>query len=141
MSDPRPVGISRLEQASTSTYGWQVRVQRRGVRFAKFFADGGYEGPRGSLAAACRWRDLVLRELERGEPPRVCRRSARNSSGVLGVSRVRVSGSNGASYDFWQAAWCPRPGEKRSVRFSIRRHGEREAFELAVEARRRAAGA
>ena len=71
---------------------------------------------------------------------RVCRSSVRNQSGVVGVSKIRVIAANGAEYWFWQAAWCPAPGERRCVKFSIKRHGDRQAFRLAVEARRDGTG-
>lgn len=132
-------GITRLERAETGTFGWQVRLQRRGVKFGKYFADRGHGGWDGSLQAARAWRDEVVRRIEDNETTRVCALSVRNSSGVVGVAKVSVSGPMGAVYHFWQASWCPSPGERRSVRFSVRRHGEKTAFLLAVKARREGA--
>lgn len=134
-------GITRLERAETGTFGWQVRFQRRGVKFGKYFADRGYGGWQESLVAARVWRDETLRRLSESETTRVCSISVRNSSGVVGVAKVAVSGPAGAVYHFWQATWCPSPGERRSIRFSVRRHGEETAFLLAVQARREGAGA
>ena len=81
-----------------------------------------------------------LRRLEAEDSVRICRRSARNSSGVVGVSKVTVIAPSGSEYHFWQATWSPESGRRRCIKFSIRRHGERRAFDLAVEARQKGAG-
>ncbi len=89
---------------------------------------------------AKQWRDRLLRRLESEESVRICRRSTRNSSGVVGVSKVTVVAPNGVEYHFWQATWSPEPGQRRCVKFSVRRYGDRRAFEMAVDARREGAG-
>lgn len=127
--------ITRMERAESSTFGWQVRLQRRGTRYAKYFADRRHGGIEQSFHAAKLWRDTLLREFAEDDRARVCSKSARNSSGVVGVSKVTIAGSNGVTYFFWQATWSPSPGQRRSVRFSVKKHGEDEAFRLAVEAR------
>lgn len=133
-------GIVRLDQIRTGTYGWQVRLQRMGVKYARYFADRGFGGPEQSLAQAKAWRDELLAQFSAQEQTRVCRVSARNSSGVVGVSRISVQVPSGASYHFWQAAWSSAPGQRRCVRFSIKRHGDKAAFQMAVNARREATG-
>lgn len=127
--------ITRMERAESSTYGWQVRLQRRGHRYAKYFADRKHGGPDGSLAAAREWRNNLLEMFAKDDRARVCSKSSRNSSGVVGVSKVTIAGANGTTYFFWQATWSPAPGQRRSIRFSVKKHGEEEAFRLAVEAR------
>lgn len=131
--------LARIDLPDAGTHGWQVRLQRRGKKFAKFFADRLCGGPQGAMHAGKMWRDALLRELDQADQIRICARSERNQSGVVGVSRVRVT-TNGASYEFWQATWSPEPGRRRSVKFSIRRYGERRAFRLAVEAREEGIG-
>ncbi|MDA7907632.1 hypothetical protein N9C66_06630 [Akkermansiaceae bacterium] len=126
--------LARIDLPGASTHGWQVRLQRRGVKYAKFFGDRVYGGPTRSLSVARQWREQLLRELEESEQARICARSPRNRSGVVGVSKVTVT-TNGSSYEFWQATWSPSPGRRRCVKFSIRRYGDREAFRLAVIAR------
>lgn len=133
--------IARIDLPEASTHGWQVRLQRRGRKYGKFFADRLHGGPREAYRRARAWRDALVERLDERDPgPRVCLRSARNSSGVVGVSKVAVSASNGETYYFWQATWCPETGQRRCVKFSIRRHGDRGAFRLAVEARREGVG-
>lgn len=133
--DQERSAIYRLEIPTRGTSGWQVRLQRRGQRFAKFFSDRTHGGPDPSLHAARTWRDSLIQRLNQSGNTRVCNPSPRNSSGVVGVSRITISSPNGLHYHFWQATWCPSPGQRRSVRFSIRRHGEDGAFSLAVSAR------
>jgi len=125
--------IARIDLPDAGTHGWQVRMQRRGVKYGKFFSDRGYGHPERALLAARQWRDALLEEL--AEHARICERSRRNSSGVVGVSKVTVVAANGNSYHFWQATWSPAPGQRRCVKFSIKRYGDREAFRRAVQAR------
>ena len=126
--------LARIDLSGVGTHGWQVRLQRQGKRYARFFGDGVWGGAHKSYRAAREWRDALLQKLENQEQIRTCRTSSRNQSGVVGVSRVSVS-TNGATYEFWQATWSPEPGRRRTVKFSISRYGERKAFRLAVSAR------
>jgi len=132
--------ITRMERAQNSTFGWQVRLQRRGVKYGKYFADRGHGGPEESFEAARNWRDVILKKFSEDEAARVCSPSSRNSSGVVGVSKVTIPGPAGTVYYFWQATWSPGGGERRSIRFSVKRYGERQAFRLAVRARRNGTG-
>lgn len=125
--------ITRIDLPSAGTHGFQVRLQRRGIKYGKFFADRVHGHPEHALRFAREWRNTLLEKIT--DRARVCERSPRNNSGVVGVSKITVIASNGNSYHFWQATWSPAPGQRRCVKFSIRRYGDREAFELAVEAR------
>ena len=67
-----PPGVCRVDQQSTRTYGFVVRVGHRrsaGVwrpKFTAYFGDFGYGGRKQALAAAVRW----LRILDKtGKPP------------------------------------------------------------------------
>lgn len=131
--------IARLDLPSACTHGWQVRLQRRGIKYAKFFADGPHGSAENALHAARAWRNDLLDRFENEERARICQRSPRNSSGVVGVSKVSVT-TNGTTYTFWQATWSPEPGKRKSVKFSIKRHGDTVAFEMAVSARIEAIG-
>ncbi|MGJ8673234.1 hypothetical protein [Rubritalea sp.] len=131
--------IARIDLPAAGTHGWQVRMQRRGIKYAKFFADGVFGGTERALRVASSWRNELLDRLESEDRARICQRSQRNSSGVVGVSKVTVI-TNGVQYIFWQATWSPEPGKRRCVKFSIKRYGETHAFELAVKARTEAVG-
>ncbi len=129
--------IARIDLPDQRTHGWQVRLQRRGIKYAKFFSDSSYADPGIALANALAFRDQLVSELETQakNQARICTRSTRNSSGVVGVSKISITAANGATYHFWQATWSPQPGKRCCVKFSIKRYGESEAFELAVQAR------
>jgi hypothetical protein len=129
-------GIARIELASVGSYGWQVRMQCRGQKVSRFFADRTFGGIEASLQAARQWRDEQWELWRRSDAPRTCVTSPRNASGVVGVSRVIVRSSTGAIYHFWQATWCPAPGQRQSVKFSVKKHGDSIAYHLAIEARR-----
>ena len=133
----RNYAIARIDIAVQRTHGWQVRLQRRGVKYAKFFSDSSYGNADAAYAIARQWRDQLLQKLESQvqNQARICTRSARNSSGVVGVSKISVRASNGVIYQFWQATWSPEAGKRCCVKFSVKRYGDHEAFELAVQAR------
>lgn len=137
MTDPRQqdpnYAITRIDLPSVGTHGFQVRLQRRGVKYGKFFADRVHGQAQLALQAAREWRNALLEQIT--DRARICERSQRNSSGVVGVSKITVVAANGNSYQFWQATWSPAPGQRRCVKFSIKRYGHHRAFELAVEAR------
>lgn len=68
-----PAGITRVEQPSTRTFGFVVRVGNRRSpkgwrpRFKAYFGDFTYGGKKQALEAATKW----LKELlKRGKPPR-----------------------------------------------------------------------
>jgi len=131
--------IARIDLPRARTHGWQVRLQRRGVKYGKYFGDGVYGGKKQAIEAARSWRDELLKKMGAVEQARICTRSTRNRSGVVGVSKVTVV-SNGTRYEFWQATWSPEVGRRRCMKFSIRRYGDREAFRRAVIAREEATG-
>ncbi len=132
---PAHYAIARIDLPGQCTHGWQVRLQRRGIKYAKFFSDRTHQSPAHALLTAKQWRDQLLIQLDSLDQTRICQRSTRNSSGVVGVSKVVVSGANGVTYHFWQATWSPKPGKRQCIKFSIKRYGDNQAFELAVQAR------
>jgi len=145
VSDPEDlIGISRLDQSAVGTHGWQVRLQRKGVRYGRFFSDSAWGGSDGALAEAIDFRDAVIREVEKAHSPLLpSTRShqapaARNSSGVVGVTRIVQRSAKGVEYHFWQASWTQSDGVRRTVRYSVLKYGDRRAFRLACDARKEA---
>lgn len=144
--DATSPGISRLDQEAVATHGWQVRIQSKGVRFGRFFSDRLWGGREGSREAAIRYRDRLLSRIERDrQSAAISTRSRqlpdqRNRSGVVGVSRVVQRSARGTEYHFWQASWTTADGRRVVVRFSVLKHGEDQARELACETRRKAGG-
>lgn len=143
--DYRP-GITRLDQVSVATHGWQVRLQRKGVRHGRFFSDSAWGGREAALEQAVRFRDRLLARLERqnvdciASPSSHTLPASRNRSGVVGVARIVQRGDKGVEYHFWQASWTTSEGQRKTVRFSVLKYGEELALTLACEARREAAG-
>ncbi len=129
--------IARIDLPDQRTHGWQVRIQRRGIKYAKFFSDSAFGDPLTALKNAQIFRNMLISQLEgqSSTQARICTRSTRNSSGVVGVSKISIIAANGTAYHFWQATWSPQLGKRCCIKFSIRRYGDNEAFELAVQAR------
>lgn len=142
--DESRIGITRLDQASVATHGWQVRLQWKGVRFGRFFSDSSWGGREAALICAERYRDRLLLRLGRSRERTVASTrshtapASRNRSGVVGVSRIVQRGGNGIEYHFWQASWTGSDGRRETVRFSVLKLGDEVAMRLACEARRRA---
>ena len=129
--------ISRIDLPTMRSHGWQVRLRRQGRQFSKFFSDGKYGGTGSALRIARAYRDELLAKLP--EPERAGaegKLTRRNVSGVVGVSRIVIK-SGTSRYEFWQATWSSGPGIRRRMKFSVRRYGERRAFDLACVARKR----
>ena len=147
MSDPENhIGISRLDQTAVGTHGWQVRLQRKGVRYGRFFSDSAWGGSEGALREAVAFRGAVIREVEETHARlKSSIRShrapaARNKSGVVGVTRIVQRSASGVEYHFWQASWTRGDGVRRTVRYSVLKYGDHDAYQLACEARKRAIG-
>lgn len=143
MSESEPeFAISRLDQPSVGTHGWQVRLQRKGVRYGRFFSDSAWGGREASLSLAVRYRDRIISHVERPESERSSRShslpSSRNTSGVVGVTKIIQRSANGDEYRFWQASWTTTEGKRKTVRYSVLKHGDKEAFRLACHTRHEA---
>lgn len=63
----RPKGISRIDQASTRTHGWYVRVYSQNKTRSRLFSDGKYKGIGPALEAAIAFRDEAERQMHAGE--------------------------------------------------------------------------
>lgn len=141
--DSRP-GITRLDQVSVATHGWQVRIQGKGVRFGRFFSDAAWGGREAALLCAERYRDRLVARLERRKADASASTrshtlpTSRNRSGMVGVARIVQRSAAGVEYYFWQASWTAPDGTRETVRFSVQKHGEEIALTLACEARRKA---
>lgn len=132
--------IYRLKKGHIAV--WRVSISRGAPvrRFRKHFPDQNYGGTAQALVAAQAWRDEIERQHPRPSKSQLAKGlSARNTSGKAGVSRStklsrHVDGSATVN-DYWLAK-SPRglkPGRSRV--FSVRKHGEQEAYRLAVKAR------
>jgi hypothetical protein len=132
-------GISRID--SGSTHGWFVRGYRNGKTFSRLFSDLKYGGRDNALAGARQFKaELQARLKEIPAEPRarkIVTHDARNRTGVLGVCRTAKKSSNGTVSECYSVSWRPSPGVQKCTSFSIRKYGDRKAFELAVAHRKR----
>ncbi len=138
-SNKRNKGISRVD--SGSTHGWFVRGYKNGKTYAKLFSDRKYGGKRKAQNLARQYREELYETLAqiptkpRGR--RIVYRDSRNTTGVLGVCRTakRTPGGNGDEH--YRVSWYPDSGVQKTTSFSIRKYGEKKAFQLAVAHRRK----
>ncbi len=132
-------GISRID--SGSTHGWFVRGYRNGKTYSKLFSDRKCGGKAKAQKEAKKFRDSLYESLE--NIPKTPRRrrvvfsDSRNTTGELGVSRTTKIGPNGTRHECYSVSWRPEPGLQKCTSFSIRKYGERKAFKMAVEHRRK----
>ena len=56
--------IARIDLPGQRTHGWQVRLQRRGIKYGKFFSDSSYGDSSIALVSALDFRDQLVSELE-----------------------------------------------------------------------------
>ena len=132
--------LSRLEADDRRGGGWQVRMQRQGQRFTRYFADSTFGGKLAALRQAKAFRDQVeldypsMDVAERARTP-----PANNRSGIVGVRLHRQKDRRG-DYDYyhwcWVAQWTDGHRRRRTRSFSIQKYGDREAYRLACRARR-----
>jgi len=132
-------GISRID--SGSTHGWFVRGYRNGKTYSKLFSDRKCGGKGKAQKAAKAYRDELNEELnsipKKPRQRRIVVSDSRNSTGELGVSRTSKLGPNGSKHDCYSVSWRPEPGVQKCTSFSIKKYGEKKAFRLAVEHRRK----
>lgn len=132
-------GISRID--SGSTHGWFVRGYKNGKTYSKLFSDLKCGGKEQALDNARDYRNKLHDELEKipAKPRsrRIVFRDSRNTTGVLGVCRTAKKGPNGKINECYSVSWRPEPGVQKCTSFSIRKYGERKAFQLAVAHRKK----
>lgn len=126
---------------NSTTHGYQLRMRRKGeLVCSEFFSDGKFGSKSKALAAARKSRSQHERKhphYTRKEVVTIC--SPKRGSTIPGVRLAKETYQYGEweySYWFWVAQWCPRPGERKTKRFSVQKYGDRKARQLAIEARR-----
>ncbi len=132
-------GISRID--SKSTHGWFVRAYRNGKTYSKLFSDRKHGGRDKAYEAAKAFHENLRERLKavpkETKPQRVVVSDSRNKTGEIGVSRTSRKGPKGAVYECFSVSWRPKPGVQKCTSFSIKKYGEKKAFRLAVEHRRK----
>ncbi len=127
----RHKNITRVDQPSKNTHGYNVRIQWKGQLYCKFFSDNVCGDRLAALHDAISWRDATEKAIGKPHTSRqVVGLSSRNTTGVIGVRR-RKRGNT----EVYEATWVTEEGKVGRTTYSIARHGERRAFKLAVRAR------
>ena len=112
---------------------WVVTAKRKGKRFTRYFSDTPL-GRRNAFRAARAFRDKLVSKLP--PPTKIKRRYVRNTTGVIGVARVKEHTRSGRLLVRYVASWPKRNGKRGKASFSVGLYGEQEAFRLAVSSRR-----
>lgn len=123
--------VTRVDQPSKNTHGFNVRIQWKGDLHTKFFSDNVCGDRLSALHDAIQWRDATEKSIGKPHTTRqVIGLSSRNKTGVIGVRR-RKRGNT----EVYEATWITDEGKVGRTTYSIARHGERKAFKMAVKAR------
>jgi hypothetical protein len=114
---------------------WNVAIQRDGVTFAKIFSFSVYGSKAAALRQAQAWRDEIIRQ----HPPATRQQFAatprpNNTSGYTGV---KLTKDRDGIPRYWEASTRLGPGNTAHKFFSIKRHGDAHAKELAISERQR----
>lgn len=129
-------GIYRLDSNEKNMHGWLVHITRFGEHKRRYFSDLSRGGRHQSLADAKRFRDEIVSQsklMTKLEYISILRRC--NRSGFVGVCRVISATKSGKKVPYWVAFWPKDDGLRGTTKFSVAKHGEEKAFNLAVEAR------
>ena len=131
-------GICRIDQPHKHNHGFFVRLARRGRIHSAFFSDKRHGGREQALVAAQVPRDKLATQL--GRPVQMARRQwaeivrRKGRSGIQGVQRI-VNRRVKPWRKYWKATWSPEPYMVARKQFTIRKHGEAKAKQLAIQAR------
>ena len=127
------------ENGKSETHGWEVRVHRRGESVEKFYSDSVLGGKRRALAAARAFRDETVAVLKPYSRLEIAQQpNSRNTSGVIGVHYTKHPyKKRGRVYECeaWVATWSPEPNVERNKKFSVKKLGDVEAYNRAVQFR------
>jgi hypothetical protein len=120
-------------RAAIDAWCWRVHFRRKGKLLSKTFYDLACGGTSQAMAMAIAWRDEKLTETE---PLSMAEfHVQKRSNNVSGVPGVHFHKSAVQPLGFWQATIKVRNSRVRTKSFSVRKHGNDEAFGLAVAAR------
>lgn len=117
-------------------HGYRVRIMRNGKKTSKLFSFAKYGGRIEALEAAKQWRDSIKRELGQKSPFPSCAKKSKKSKAMVGVYKGYDQNGKGRKYPFWSAVICYR-GKRKSKKFYIKVHGDKEAKLLAMRERKK----
>lgn len=128
-------GISRIDQPQKKNHGFYVRITHKGKTTQKYFPDKASGGKTKALKLAKEFRDKVVAKLPKAKREAATqKRRIVKKSGVIGVTHVVSKSPAGKTYEYWQAAW-EAEGKRKTAKFSVTKHGNKKALELAKDAK------
>ena len=121
-------------QAGSGTWYWVVNLRRRGQHHYQRFYEPKHGGSDAALKAAVAWRNQMLAKAKVLGVLEFCQyKRSNNTSGVPGVHFLRPAAQPAG---IWQARLKLADGTHITKTFSVLKHGHRQAFKLAVAARK-----
>ncbi len=101
------------------TFGYQVRIIRRGKENSRYFSHKIWGNRSKSLTAAIAWRDQMLVVLKGSRTRFLKHPRNKTSTGITGVSKtVKFNSSKGKSYLCYTVFWVFR-GKSRNKTFQV----------------------
>lgn len=126
--------ITRFAYESTGFKGWRVSITRFGETFTQYFSDKKCGGAKKSLVKAEACREWLDQRLNEAETVTKVKRGAKGH--VIGVSCITPPPTRSGKVNVvWLASW-PEDGKRNVVKFPAKKHGARQARQLAIDARR-----
>jgi len=124
--------IVHLQAQHSGTWYWAVHFSRRGRLYSRRFYEPKYGGKANARRAAIAWRDEQLAKAQALSLLDFCQQKrSNNTSGVAGVHFLKPASQ---PEGIWQAK-LKLGGKYVSKSFSVQKHGDRQAYELAIAAR------
>lgn len=123
----------RRHRAAIKAWCWRVRFSRSGIHYSKTFYDLACGGTKAAKAQAIAWRDEQLAAIKALTMLEF--HQQKRSNNMSGVPGMHFHKTPAQPLGFWQANIKSNDGRRVAKSFSVRKHGEREAFRLAVAAR------
>jgi len=137
-------GITRVDNEKRGPHGWYCRIYYQSkVYDNKYFGDKKYSGKDNALKAALQYRAATTLRLYKEHPDAKIGRSrvsssARNKTGIIGISRIRIVGKTGKVNEYFHVTWRPKKNRVKVKMFSINKYGEAGALARAWEVRKQA---
>ncbi|MDA3834051.1 MAG: AP2/ERF family transcription factor [Spirochaetales bacterium] len=118
--------ICRID--SNNTHGWYARINWNRKQFSKMFSDTVNGGYASALLAAIAWRDRKREELGLPSTDLYIVGATRSNTGIRGVSLDKKRQA-------FIASWVDAEGRPNNSSVSVRKYGEKAAFEKACAIR------
>lgn len=132
-------GITRFELETSQSHGYLVRICRNGEKTSEFFADRQHGGKRNAKKMAKQRYAALCEQLGSANvQPTKDLLTKRNTTGKVGVHLAHSVDSRwkNCEYASYCASWIANDGRRQKISFSLNKHGELAAFELACLARK-----